>query len=74
MLCREVRATKMVAHFLSLGMKTANDLSVEEACRLYERIRRGAYAKPYGMSATELDRVGRQRRRAKQTHPGKRRR
>ena len=71
-LCREVRATKYVAGMMALGVKVDQDISVEEACRRYERIRRGAIAQPYGLPLAALVANSVKRRRAKNTHPGKR--
>lgn len=72
MLCREVRATKYVATLLSMGIKEANDLTLEEACRGYERARRGARASGPAMPLSVLVANSTKRRRARQTHPGKR--
>lgn len=72
MLCREVRATKYVATLLSMGIKDANDLKLEEACRGYERVRRGARASGPAKSLATLVAESTKRRRARQTHPGKR--
>lgn len=72
MICSEVRATKMVAILLALGIKSAEAMSKEEACRLYSRTTRGVRSTGKPMSPFELGRVGRQKRRARNTHRGKR--
>lgn len=72
MICREVRAAKFVAQLLSLGIQSANSMSTEEACRAYERIRRGARNSGPAKSLAQLVAESGKRRRAKQTHPGKR--
>lgn len=72
MLCREVRAAKAVATLLALGIKTANEMSTEEACRVHARAQRGARStgrtKPLALLVAESSK----RRRARITHPGKR--
>lgn len=71
-LCREIRATKYVAGMMALGVKVDQNISVEEACRRYARIQRGATSKPYGQPLAALIANSTKRRRAKITHPGKR--
>lgn len=39
-LCDEIRATRMVALLLQLGIASANAMSKEEACREYGRLTR----------------------------------
>lgn len=39
-LCDEIRATRMVAMLLQVGIASANAMSKEEACREYGRLQR----------------------------------
>ncbi len=38
--CDEIRATRMVALLLQVGIQSANAMSKEEACREYARLQR----------------------------------
>lgn len=69
---REINARKIVEHFKALGIKTAESMSVDDAVRVYSRVKRGTWSRGYYMSPAELDKKSRQRRRARQTHKGKR--
>lgn len=73
MRCQEVRAARMISIMESLGVKSAKECSVADACKFYSRVSRGAnkIAQP-PLPPAILQQKGRQKRRARQTHPGKR--
>jgi len=52
--------------------EAAKDLTEAQAARYASRLKRRLYSKKRGMSPAEIQRWSRQRRRARQTHPGKR--
>lgn len=84
MRCRQACAERMMAQLAAVHRatgpadalitgKNAGTMTEAEACRLaarQERQRRSPWHPP--MSADQLQRWSRQRRRARQTHPGKR--
>lgn len=70
--CQEVRASRMIALLLQMGIKSAADMSIEEAARAYRRMRRGVESSHVSMGPGQLASWATKRRRAKQTHPGKR--
>jgi len=72
MLYRELRASRMIALLAQMGIKSAVDMSLEDACRSYSRLRRGVENIGVPMSPAVLAHKSRQRRRARQTHRGKR--
>ncbi len=72
MLCREIVKEKMIAHLKELGIKTADTLSVEEACQWYSRVKRGIASTGVHMPLATLITKSRNKRRARQTHRGKR--
>jgi hypothetical protein len=69
---QNTRASQLIATLLQLGIKTAKDMSLEEACRMHARARRGVNRLGAPMSLPALVQKSRQRRRARNTHPGKR--
>ncbi len=73
MLYRELRASRMITLLAQLGIKSAKTMSMEDACREYARLRRsveGTKRDPMPLGVL-VDRSAK-RRRARQTHPGKR--
>ncbi len=65
MQCDEVRATRMVAMLLSLGIQSANAMSKEEACREYAKLQRRVNSSGVYMTPAQLaDRAMKRRRRA----------
>ena len=72
MLFREVRASRMIALLAQIGIKTAKDMSIEDACRSYSRMDRGMNARGPGMSPAQLADYSRKKRRGRVTHRGKR--
>jgi hypothetical protein len=72
MRCQEQRAIRMITIMKSLGVKSAEDMSLEDACRTYSRVQRGTVNNGVPMSAAQLAHASARRRRARQTHPGKR--
>lgn len=72
MLMRELRATKMVATLKVMGIKAAEAITVEDACRLWSRAQRAAFSTGEPMHPAQLASYSTRRRRAKITHPGKR--
>lgn len=71
---RELRKRKVVSLFKALGMPKAKveEMTEEEACREYSRIERMTWSRGVPMGPAELQRVGLQRHRARNTHRGKR--
>jgi hypothetical protein len=69
---QEVRATKMVAMLKLSGIKSAEEISLEDACRLWGKVSRAAFHTRAGMDPLSLATWSTRRRRAKITHPGKR--
>lgn len=73
MRCQETRAARMIAIMESLGVKSAKECSVADACKLYSRVQRGTHKIPNGpLPPVVLQKLGQKRRRAAITHPGKR--
>ena len=68
---QQLNAAKMRAELISLGVKSAESMSDEEACRLYSRVKRGSRA-GVPTSMMEAIKKGSQQARARNTHRGKR--
>lgn len=69
---QEIRAVSMITLLKQLGIKSADDMTVVEACTQYARIQRAAWSSRRPMGLQELVARGQKKRRAKITHPGKR--
>ncbi len=69
---QELRGTRMVALLLQMGIKSAKDMSLEEASRQYGRLRRATENTRDPLGPVQLAAYSQKRRRARITHPGKR--
>lgn len=72
MLYKELRASRMIALLAQLGIKSAKEMSLEDAARQERKLRRSMEKRGEPMSAAALAARSTKRRRSRQTHPGKR--
>jgi hypothetical protein len=73
MLYKELRASRMIALLAQLGIKSAKEMSIEDAVRQERKLRRSMdNVGSVPMSLGALAAYSTKRRRARQTHPGKR--
>ncbi len=70
--CKEARAVKMILLLKQMGIKSAESMSLEDACRQYQRVKRAVESTGVAMGPAQLAAKSTQRRRAKQTKRGKR--
>lgn len=72
MRCQEIRASRVIALMLQLGVKSARDMSLEDASKQERRMRRAVETTGIAMGPAALATRDLKRRRAKVTHPSKR--
>jgi hypothetical protein len=62
----------MIALLMQMGVKSAEDMTLEEACKAQRRMRRGVESSGISLAPATLAARDLRRRRAKNTHKGKR--
>lgn len=72
MRCQEARAVRAISLLKTLGIKSAETATLEEATKLWSRVERGSASRGPALPLALIQQRSRQSRRAKQTHPGKR--
>lgn len=73
MRCQEQRAIIAITLLKQIGIKSAEAMSIEDACKMHARMHRASNAsnRPQ-MGAAQLSKFSEKLRRARVTHPGKR--
>jgi hypothetical protein len=72
MRCAEYRATMMVLALKQMGIKSAEEITLEDACRLHAKAIRAQFSTDRPMGPAQLAVLSRKKRRGAITHPGKR--
>jgi hypothetical protein len=70
--CQEVRASRMIALLKQMGIKSAEEMSLEDAAKSHRRMRRGVESCGQALPLAQIVARSSRRRRAKNTHRGKR--